>query len=218
LTTKRVRRTPHEGRNTIVCAAERLLAETDFSSLTVDAVMKSAGMTRSAFYHYFSGLDDLALGLLERFEQEIRNSLTPWQDPSSWSDAGSATISYLQAMFEVIDRHRTGVNAVAQAASANPVVYEAWQRRVLDYFFEQTALFIRHQVAAGHSRVSDPERTARALTLMNHASLADNFARTDPDTPAQLSATLGAIWNATLYGNVDTHATPQPHAQKELAL
>ena len=121
-------------------------------------------------------------------------------------------------MFETIDSHRTGVNAVAQAASANPVVYEAWQRRVLDYFFEQTANFIRHQIAAGLCQVGDPDRVARALTLMNHSSLADNFARSEPDSPAQLATTLGSIWNATLYGTSPRTVPQKFHPQETLAL
>jgi|GEM_PF-1266387 len=221
MSVKRIRRTRTEGRNAILGAAERVLKDTDFSALTVDVLMKASGMTRSAFYHYFSGLDDLALGLLERFEQDIHNSLAPWSDVDAERDPAAATISYLQAMFEVIDSHRTGVNAVAQAASANPVVYEAWQRRVLDYFFSQSAGFIRQQIAAGRSSVSDPDRTARALTLMNHAALNDNFARTDPDTPEQLANTLGSIWNATIYappGLSAGHTHNQHNIQERLAL
>ena len=41
-------------------AAQALLGETDFGALTVDTLMRETGMTRSSFYHYFSGLDDLA--------------------------------------------------------------------------------------------------------------------------------------------------------------
>lgn len=214
---KRVRRTRTEGRDNILSAAEQVLRNVDFAALTVDLLMKEAGMTRSAFYHYFSGLDDLALGLLERFEQDLHRTLTPWQEISTTGDLQAATISHLRAMFEVIDAHRTGVSAVAQAASANPMVYEAWQRRVLDYFFSQSETFIRQQIAAGRSGVTDPPRTARALTLMNHAALSDNFARPDPDSPAQLANTLGSIWNATIFtapAGTDTGHAPTQEQMK----
>ncbi len=35
-------------------------------------------MTRSSFHHYFSSLDELAVGLLEEFEQDLRASVDPW--------------------------------------------------------------------------------------------------------------------------------------------
>jgi len=214
LNIKRIRRDPEAARHAIVEAAEALLETDDFAALTVDAVMREAGMTRSAFYHYFAGLDFLALALLERFEQAVRESLTPWAEVDARANPRTAVRDALRAMFEVIDQHRARVGAVAQAASAYPRVYEAWQRRVLDHFFTETAAFIRQQNALGRSAVDDPDGVARALILMNNAVLADNLTRTEPSSPETLARAVSHIWNATLYGPERPANQEQPQEQE----
>ncbi len=162
--------------------------------------MQHAGMTRSAFYHYFSGLDDLALALLEQFEDKIRATVDPWITAER-VDYRQATIDHLTDMFRVMFAHRRAVGAVAQAASGSPRVYHAWQRRVLDYFIDLTAHFIRRQIMLGRSKVEDPERVARALILMNNAFFNDYLMRDVPDEPLAAGRTVATIWNATIFNN-----------------
>jgi len=198
---QRVRRSRDEAREEILRAAQEAASRTDFNALTVDEVMRRTGMTRSSFYHYFSGLDELAVGLLEQCENDIRASVDPWlkgetRDP----DPLAATVTHLTAMFEVMDGHRPALSAVAQAAGGHPRVYEQWQTRVLDYFIALTARFVRRQVALGLSRADDPDRLARALVLMNNAVANDNMVREVHDTPADVARVLAGIWNAAIYG------------------
>ena len=82
---------------------------------------------------------------LAQFEGEIRASVDPWLKGEDGGDAIRATLTHLTAMFEVMHAHRTSVAAVAQAAGGHPVVYQEWQRRVVDYFVDLTADFIRRQ-------------------------------------------------------------------------
>ena len=172
----------------------------EFGALTVDLVMKRTGMSRSAFYHYFSGLDDLAVALLEQFEDEIRESVDPWLKGADAGEPLQATATHLTAMFEVMAKHRTDVRAVAQAAGGYPRVYRQWQIRVVDYFIELSTEFIRRQVALGLSAVKDPNRLAHALVQMNHAVFYDNLMRETPDEPAAVARVIADIWNGSIYG------------------
>ncbi|MDJ0848530.1 MAG: TetR/AcrR family transcriptional regulator [Myxococcota bacterium] len=201
LKTQRVRRSREVAREEILHAAQAAASQTDFSALTVDLVMQGTGMTRSSFYHYFSGLDDLAVGLLEEFEQDIRASVDAWLlGDEDDEDPARGTAHHLTAMFEVMETHRTAVRAVAQAAGGYPNVYREWQRRVLDYFIDLTAAFIRREVARGRSRAEDPERLARSLILMNDAVANDNMMRETPDEPAAIARVISGIWNAAIFG------------------
>ena len=163
--------------------------------------MRRAGMTRSAFYHYFSGLDELVLELLERYEDEIREVVDPWLDhPEAFVDYRGATVRYLSEMYAVLQTHRNTVRAVMHAASGSRLVYERWQSRAVDYFIDRTTEFIAQQMALGRSRVEDPARVASALILMNYGVWADNVQREEPDDPAAIGRVIGGIWNAVIYG------------------
>ncbi len=202
LKTQRVRRSRQAAREEILRAAQAAASQTDFTALTVDLVMQGTGMTRSSFYHYFSGLDDLAVGLLEEFENDVRASVDAWlEDDEGDEDPVAATVVHLTAMFEVMDTHRTAVRAVAQAAGGYPNVYREWQSRVVEYFIDLTAGFIRREVARGRSRAEDPDRLARSLILMNNAVANDNMMRESPDEPAAIARVISGIWNASIYGH-----------------
>jgi AcrR family transcriptional regulator len=196
---QRVRRSRDSARAEILHAAQSVLSERDFASLTVDALMRETGMTRSSFYHYFTGLDDLVVELLGEFEHDIRASVDPWLRGDLDEDPIEATVVHLTAMFEAMEAHRAGVRTVAQAAGGHPAVYREWQRRVVDYFIDLTADFVRRQVAQGRSRVGDPDRLARALILMNNSVVNDNLLRDEPDDPASIARVLAEIWNAAIY-------------------
>ncbi len=197
---RRIRRTPQMARDEIIDATEAALAEMEFGALTVDIVMRRTGMTRSSFYHYFSSIDELALGFVDRLEQAIRVPVDDWLKGKGTDDYLGDTRTHLTAMFIAMEEHRTGMQALTHAGSNNAAVYEEWRDRVIDYFITLTARFIRQQVMLGRSKVSDPDRTARALILMNNALANDNLMRPEPDDPRALGRTSADIWNAAIYG------------------
>ncbi len=208
LKNQRIRRSPEDARAALLAAAERALEVSDFGALTVEAVTRRAGMTRSAFYHYFSGLDELVLALLERYEAHIKACVDPWLEHRvEQADPRAATVRYLSDMYAVFDAHRASVRAVMHAASGSRRVFEQWQSRAVDYFIERTTAFIEREVREGRSTVADPARVARALILMNNAVGTDNILREQPDDPNAIGRAIGGIWNAVIYGDGD--ATPE---------
>jgi AcrR family transcriptional regulator len=46
--------------------------------MTVNALMASTGVSRSAFYHYFKDLHDVMESLLKMLQEEILNVDEPW--------------------------------------------------------------------------------------------------------------------------------------------
>ena len=75
--------------------------------------------------------------MLERFEQDLVGSVEPWlsgvgdgAEAAGGRDASFAsTEAALTRMLHVFREHAAMVNAVNQAASANPAVYQRWQTR-----------------------------------------------------------------------------------------
>ena len=197
--TRRVRRDPASAKIEIIAAFEAALGEVAFQDLTVDRLMQRTGMTRSSFYHYFTALDDLVLGLFEHFESDIRATVDPWLLDGSDGDYREATARNLTRMFVVFQDHRRAIAALTQAALGNSGVYQQWQRRVVDYYIDLTACFIRRQIELGRSNAEDPKRLARALILMNHAVFNDHLTRADAEAPEIVAKVVAEIWNSSIY-------------------
>lgn len=197
---QRIRRTPEMAREEIIDATQAALAEMDFNALTVDAVMQRTGMTRSSFYHYFKSVDELALGFLGRLEGAIRETVDDWLNGGGSEDYLADTHTHLTTMFVAMDNNRTGMMALARATNSSDQVHDEWRSRVIDYFIDLTARFIRQQIMLGRSKVENPDLTARSLILMNNALANDNLMRDVPDEPAAIGKVSAEIWNATIYG------------------
>ena len=197
---QRRRRTPEMAREEIIDATVAALEDADFGSLTVDVIMRRTEMTRSSFYHYFKSVDELALGFIGRFEDAIRAPVDDWLDGRSSDDHLADTQTHLTDMFVAMEAHHTAMRALEQASNNSAQVYSEWRERIIDYFIEKTARFIRQQIMLGRSKVIDPDRTARALILMNNALANDNMLRTEPDDASAIGKTSADIWNATIYG------------------
>lgn len=197
---QRRRRTPAMAREEIIDATVAALADTEFGGLTVDVIMQRTDMTRSSFYHYFNSVDELALEFLDRLEEAIRQPVDAWLEGQGSDDYLNDTQRHLTDMFIAMDAHRTAMQALERASNNNAQVYSEWRERVIDYFIEKTARFIRQQIMLGRSRVSDPVRTARALILMNNALANDNMLRAQPDDASAIGKTSADIWNAAIYG------------------
>eukprot|EP00439_Symbiodinium_sp_Y106_P088406 s1_g942.t1 len=187
-------------REEIIDATVAALSDTEFGGLTVDVIMRRTDMTRSSFYHYFKSVDELALEFLDRFEEAIRQPVDAWLEGNGSDDYLNDTHRHLTDMFIAMDAHRTAMEAMERASNNNAQVYSEWRERVIEYFIEKTARFIRQQIMLGRSTVSDPDRTARALILMNNALANDNMLRAQPDDASAIGKTSADIWNAAIYG------------------
>ncbi len=163
--------------------------------------MQNTSMTRSSFYHYFSGLDDLMVNLLSGFEQNVRDSVEGWlKGEVDDADYRQNAKTYLTAMYEAIEMQRTTIAAILQTANSGSQVYQQWRERVLEYFIELTEDFIHREVNQGRSSVADPARLANALILMNDAVSNENLQSVQPDPPDILASVISDIWNAAIYG------------------
>ena len=92
-------------------------------------------MTRSSFYHYFSGLDELVMTLLETFESNIRAAVDPWLEGIERNDPDprTKTIEVLILMFRIYLEYRNTVRVANQEAGVSKRVFEQWQVSAVDY-------------------------------------------------------------------------------------
>jgi AcrR family transcriptional regulator len=196
---RRIRRHPHDARREILDAAEVLLAERPFLELSVDDLMARTSMTRSAFYHYFRSLDEVAIALMRRVQGEMMEATAPWLRVDYEGDPALGLEQGIRASAEVFARHGLVLSAIHEASFRYEAVQREWRDGVLEDWIGAVAAQVRAQRERGLTRVADAEEIARALLLMNTAVLVERLGKQPPDPPKVVADTLAEIWIGALF-------------------
>jgi AcrR family transcriptional regulator len=191
-----VRQTRQQSRERIVAAATELVRKRAYSELSVDEVMREAGLGRTIFYRHFDDLGDLLLrasreAIDELYEaQQDLGQARPDKDPEAVRRA-------LQAAVDVHQRHGPLLRGVAEAAAGDEQIrraYEAMRTRFDDFAAES----LRGVADLGHTPPANLPETARALNLMGVSYLLDAFGREPRISPEVAAQTLTEIWEAVI--------------------
>ena len=192
----RVRQTRQESRQRIVEATTELVRTRSYSELSVEAVMRAAGLGRTIFYRHF---DDLA-DLLQRASREAVEELLAAQT-NIWrtrpDDDPDAVRRAFGAAVDVYQRHGPLLRAVAEAAAGDEQIrhgYEEMRRRFDDFAAES----LRGVTADSRTPLANAGETARALNLMGENYLLDVFGREPRVSPETALQTLTEIWEAVI--------------------
>jgi TetR/AcrR family transcriptional regulator, ethionamide resistance regulator len=196
------RRAPTKGdrrEQALLDALERLLAQQPVTRLSVDQIATEAGLSRTAFYFYFSSKEAAVMRLVERSVAAI------WQVPDSWllgddpDPAGSLSRS-IAAAVRVWEEHGAVLGAVVESASYDRELWEFW-RRTLEGFIDAAAARIARDQKAGRTRPDlDPRATAEALCWMNERYLYAYLAGgATPKPGPDVRRTLTEVWLRVLY-------------------
>ena len=190
----RHRASRRQTRERIVAATEELVRERTYAELSVDEVMRKAGLGRTIFYRHFDDLGDLlrragraAIDELYNAQQRLGQA-RPDQDPDAVRRA-------LQAAVDVYQRHGPLLRGIAEAAASDPDIargYAAMRQR-FDDFAEQS---LRGLADLARTPAADVGETARALNRMNESYLLEAFGRQPRISPEIAVRTLTEIWEA----------------------
>jgi len=194
---ERVRRSRQAARERIVAAATELVRQRSYATLSVEEVMREAGLGRTIFYRHFDDLADLILragreAIDELYEAERRLHEMQAQ--------GGPLESIPQAIAIAVDtyhRHGPLLRAIAEASAGDDQLaarYHAIRERFDTLTREGLELTPRF---AG-PRAADAGEVALALNLMNEAYLLDAFGREPRVTPEVARRALTAIWSAVV--------------------
>jgi TetR/AcrR family transcriptional regulator, ethionamide resistance regulator len=193
----RARQTRQQSRQRIVAAAAALVRQRAYAELSVDEVMREAGLGRTIFYRHFDDLGDLLVrasreaidDLLEA--QHGLGQARPDEDPDAVRRA-------LRAATEVYERHGPLLRAVAEASAGDEQIARGHvaMRRRFDDFVEGS---LRGLGDLARTPLADVAQTARALNLMNESYLLDAFGREPRVSPETAVQTLTEIWDAVIH-------------------
>jgi AcrR family transcriptional regulator len=190
-----------EIRDRLRVAAEELMANGEsYTELSVERIVREAGISRATFYVYFEDKGDLLRALAEDFIDRILVAASTWWELPA--DATKADLrSAMQAIFDAYIPHKVVMAAVVEVAS-----YDAALRQLFGELLNRTIVGVASHIAAGQNegyveRGLDPRRTAAWLTWMAERGLYQLVA---PASGAAIERLLDALtditWN-TLYAS-----------------
>ncbi|HZA90496.1 MAG TPA: TetR/AcrR family transcriptional regulator [Solirubrobacterales bacterium] len=185
-----------QARARILAAAEEFLRTRPFRELTVEELMKAAGLPRTVFYRHFADLHEMVLRLLQKIVSELSEFAREWAaSVGQFSDLGRANFERVVDFFA---RNGPLIRAVADAAAGDEELERVYGG-FIDGFDELTGRALERLVDEGRIAALDVPQTARALTLLNERYLLDAFGREPMTDRERVSEALWTIWRRTVF-------------------
>jgi AcrR family transcriptional regulator len=188
----------------ILDAAQRLLGERPLQDVSIDDLMKSVGISRPAFYFYFSSKAAVVLALLDRMA-EASFAATNKRFEDAGGDPYEQWRAAIQASVQTWEEHRAVVAAVAQSRAANPEIRELWAA-IMERWVRRITNAIEFERERGVAPPGVPARElAIALSLMNERAMQAGSMGEEPSLPKeQMVDILTQVWVNAIY------LTPNP--------
>jgi AcrR family transcriptional regulator len=184
-------------RAAILNAALDFLWSHPFRDMTVNAVMASAGASRSAFYQYFGDLHTLMETLLDMVQEEIFEVAAPWI--SGIGDPVALMQETLAGLVRVCYERGPFLRAITDAAATDKRFEEAW-RQFLGSFDDAASARIEADQEQGLIPHFDARPVALALNRLDACTLIEAFGQHPRSQPEPVREALARIWISTLYG------------------
>lgn len=188
-----------EIRDLLGTAVEKLMADGEsYTELSVERIVRAAGISRATFYVYFEDKGDLLRALAEDFVERMLEAASAW-----WSLPGDASRAdlrvALRAIFDAYRPHKLVAAAVVEVSS-----YDASLRALFGDLLERVIAAVTEHIETGQREgfvepELDPQRTAAWLTWMAERGLYQLVAPAGAAaTERLLDALTDITWN-TLY-------------------
>ena len=169
-----------------------------FREMTVNALMASTGLSRSAFYQYFKDRHDLMETLLDMVKDEIFAVTGSWFEGTG--DPVVLLNESLAGLADVCYRLGPILRATDDAAATDRRLEKAWTQ-FLDEFDDAVTTRIEADQEQGLIPSFDARPVAIALNRLDAYTLIQAFGQRPRRKPEPVRQALVRIWISTLYGN-----------------
>ena len=184
-------------RAAILNAALEFVWSQPFRDMTVNSLMTSTGLSRSAFYKYFRDLHDLMETLLDVSQEEIVAACSPWY--TGVGDPVALTLESLAGLVRLCYHRGPILRAVADAAATDKRLQKAW-KQFLGRFDDAACARIEADQEQGLIQNFDARPLAVALNRLNAYTLIEAFGQRPRRKPEPVREALARVWISTLYG------------------
>jgi AcrR family transcriptional regulator len=185
-------------RAAILNAALDFIWSHPFRDMTVNLLMASTGVSRSAFYQYFKDLHELMETLLDMLQQEIFDVAEPWL--AGVGDPVTLLHKTVTGLVHVCYQRGPFLRAITDAATTDARLENAWLQFLAGFDDAATA---RIEADQKQGLLSDFEArpVAFALNRLNAYTLLQAFGQHPRKQPEPVREALVRIWISTLYGS-----------------
>jgi len=184
-------------RAAILNAALEFIWSRPYREMSVNSLMASTDLSRSAFYQYFDDIHKLMEVLLQMLSEEIFSSSNAWVD--GVGDPVALLNEAYEGLTQTCYRYGPFMRAVSDAASADERFEKDWVQ-FLGAFDDAATTRIEADQAQGLIPPFDARPVAFALNRVNSSTFIDAFGRRPRSKPKPIQDALARIWISTLYG------------------
>jgi AcrR family transcriptional regulator len=194
-----IRQTRQQSRERIVAAATELVRRTPYGVLTVDDVMREAGIGRTIFYRHFDDLSDLLIRAAREAFEDFFQAEEAFRTAhlEGQPDVIRAAIEPAVAVYR---QHGPLLRAISEAAAGGDEQIGAGQQAMFERFDGLVADVLRTSPRLAGRSDEDIAETARALNLLNVNYLLDAFGREPRVSTETAARTLAGIWTGVIDG------------------
>ncbi|MDX2412126.1 MAG: TetR/AcrR family transcriptional regulator [Woeseiaceae bacterium] len=168
-----------------------------FREMTINSLMASTDVSRSAFYRYFDDIHKLMETLLQMLAEEIFGSSNLWL--KGVGDPVALINEAFEGLTQTCYRYGPFLRAVSDAASADERFEKNWIQ-FLDTFDDAGTTRIEADQAQGLIAPFDARPVAFSLNRVNASTFIDAFGQRPRRKPKPIQGALARIWISTLYG------------------
>ena len=181
----------------ILDAAFEFLWSRPFREMTVNSLMQTTSITRSAFYRHFNDVHELMETLLTTLQSEIMEVASPWLLEDG--DPVALLCQGLAEQVRIFYRRGPFLKAVDDAAATDARLEAAWNQ-FFDQFDDAVAKRIAADQALGLIEAFDPRPVAGALNRMDAYMFIRYFGQRPRSRPEPVLEANIRVWISTLYG------------------
>lgn len=171
-------------REQIIDAAFELYGEKGIDRTSVKDVAERAGITRSLFYHYFDGKEDVTDAILDRYVQGFVARVHDWNDSRVERDVRGALVSCVDVLRELMLGRDVVRNLLLKPENA--ALYLRFSQRSA----ETVARYLADTTAVDYVEFHELEikHVYESFYLLIFGLI--GYVRTNPDAPSDLLADL----------------------------
>ncbi len=172
---------------------------TSFADLKIEKIAGKAGISRTAFYFYFSDKRELLVRLSEEVAEMLYREADLW-----WSSEGNGEKELRNALLRVSHyyQERSGLlQAVVEVSTYDEEFAHAW-RALIGRFIDRTRQRIEDEQSAGRADLVPARETAFALAWMIERTLYQHAVQAPHRHNEELIDALTGICLRAVYGRI----------------